>query len=138
MMSTTLEQLLALEKHAGVIDPKPENPPDHYLWYEYDAVCRILREWWWEGHSWIGSRSYSVPIALAIRIQQAMDWLTAWCDESGNDWHMAYYAVSQGGGAFWAISVTVDWPNTYEIEPEGMSLAEALAKTIEQLKEHKQ
>ena len=82
---------------------------------------------------------------LAIRIQQAIDWLTAWGKNRSTEEsvHLGLADVGEWGMAFdpseldslhgWCVWVRVDWPDAFEIECKGPSPAEALAVAIAEL-----
>lgn len=73
MMTDTTKQLAVLEEVAGVIDV------DGYVFTQaskYDEGS----PWWYRDINW-AARKLPFDIALAIRLQQAMEWIAQWCKE---------------------------------------------------------
>lgn len=74
-MSTETD-LKALEKHRSVIDPAC------LVYYTHDG------QW----PHWVDALYGPIPskAAWALRIQQAMDWLKAWCESKGKSYRLSY------------------------------------------------
>ena len=85
-MTTTQEQLAALEQHAEVIDPKDDL-----------ILCQTGQ--WYDSPS--GNFIY-IPSALSIRTQQAIRWLAEWC---GKDRVVLHISCSYIGDIPWFITI---------------------------------
>ena len=109
-MTTTQEQLAALEEIAGVIDPKDDL-----------ILCQTGQ--WYDSPS--GNFIY-IPSALAIRTQQAIRWLTAWCgQQTGYAELVMIYGPEPGE---WSARIVIDGKQV--AVGNAPSLPEALAACI--------
>lgn len=119
---TIEEQLAALEEVAGEIDPGHNLAWRPYGWayrddWRADPTATLI---------------YQKSVGLAIRIKQAMDWLTAWCRMQGREfsqWDLSFFA---GPAEVWILKVFDNRRQCVFAEPNE-SLAHALRAAVKEL-----